>query len=156
MRRKDREVRGRKALSAILDECQVLRLGIHADGWPYVVPMNFGYVWEERLRLYCHCALEGRKMDLLRQDPRAAFEMDCSHMLKDGGNEACSYGYAYASIMGEGAVRIQEDPERKRAALEAIMRQVAGRSGMEFNEAVLARTAILEIEVLSITGKRCR
>ena len=48
------------------------------DGWPYVIPMNFGYTWDEDgLTLYFHGGVKGKKIDSLGADPRICFELDC-------------------------------------------------------------------------------
>ena len=61
---------------------------------PYVVPMNFGFdLWDGVLELYCHSALEGRKIEILRRNPEVCFEMDCGHKLVEA-KAACSYGFA--------------------------------------------------------------
>ena len=57
MRRKDREVRRREDLLAMISQCKVCRLGLWDGEEVYVVPLNFGY--EERagaLHLFFHCA----------------------------------------------------------------------------------------------------
>ena len=48
MRRKDREITGRENIEPILQACKVCRVAMTGtDGWPYVIPMNFGYTWDE-------------------------------------------------------------------------------------------------------------
>ena len=43
MRRADKEVVGIAGILAILDTCEVIRIGLCADGKPYIVPMHFAY-----------------------------------------------------------------------------------------------------------------
>ena len=58
-----------------------LRLRRHS----YIVTMNFGYEWEGRLpAFYFHCAREGRKLEMMRSNPRVCFELDCGHALRTG------------------------------------------------------------------------
>ncbi len=77
MRRKDREITGREDLEAVLQRCRTCRLAMTAEGWPYVIPLNFGYTWgEDGLTLYFHSGIKGKKLDALRADPRVCFEMD--------------------------------------------------------------------------------
>ena len=78
MRRKDREVTDRNEIIEIMRRCDVCRLAIHDEGYPYIVPLNFGLlVDEESMTLVFHSALEGTKLDLLKIDNRVSFEMDC-------------------------------------------------------------------------------
>ena len=42
MRRSDREVTGFENLVAIMKKCDVCRIELNDDGYPYIVPLNFG------------------------------------------------------------------------------------------------------------------
>ena len=69
MRKAQREVKEFDAVVSILDRCQTVRLGLHDDKFPYVVPLSFG--WEQidgKLFLYFHCAKEGKKVDLIAKN----------------------------------------------------------------------------------------
>ncbi|MFR2242502.1 MAG: pyridoxamine 5'-phosphate oxidase family protein [Anaerobutyricum soehngenii] len=69
MRRRDREVTEHSEIMHILDSGKVLHLGLVDQGKPYIVPMNYGYVFEgEKLVFYLHGALEGRKLDIIRNN----------------------------------------------------------------------------------------
>ena len=46
MRRRDREVTEHSEIMHILDSGKVLHLGLVDQGRPYIVPMNYGYVFE--------------------------------------------------------------------------------------------------------------
>ena len=108
MRRKDREITGRENIEPILQACKVCRVAMTGtDGWPYVIPMNFGYTWDEDgLTLYFHGGVKGKKIDSLRADPRVCFEMDCEEGLTGEGDLACRYSYAFSSIVGYGKVEL--------------------------------------------------
>ena len=155
MRRKDREVVNKGDLLAILKGCPVCRLGLAVDDKPYVVPLNFGYTWEENepLKLYFHSAREGLKLDMLTQNDLACFEIDGYHKLSVGEN-ACGYSYVYASIIGWGRVRFLEEVEEKRRALNQLMEHQTGSGGCVFNEAALTHTTMFYLEAEEITGKR--
>ncbi len=152
MRRKDLEVLEKERLVEILDGCKVCRLGIAAEV-PYIVPMNFGYEWGDRLILYFHSAPKGRKIDLLTAHPRVAFEMDCDHRLVEG-STACRYTYRYASVTGEGHVRFLENYDEKLGALKAIMRRVTGRDDFEYDEPAVRNVAVFAVDAECVTGKK--
>lgn len=42
MRQKNREVSNREELLEIMRRCDVCRLALNNEGYPYIVPMNFG------------------------------------------------------------------------------------------------------------------
>ena len=47
MRRTDRQVADEAGIRAILDRCQVCRLALWDEEGPYIVPMSYGYRWDE-------------------------------------------------------------------------------------------------------------
>jgi nitroimidazol reductase NimA-like FMN-containing flavoprotein (pyridoxamine 5'-phosphate oxidase superfamily) len=151
MRRKDLEVLDKERLVKVLDGCKVCRLGI-SDEVPYIVPMNFGYSWDDRLTLYFHSAPRGRKLDLMRQNPRVSFEMDCDHQLV-AGSTACRYSYRYSSLMGAGKVRFLEDAGEKLEALRCIMRQVTGTDDYEYDEPAVRSVAVFAVDATEVIGK---
>nr|MBQ4317636.1 pyridoxamine 5'-phosphate oxidase family protein [Clostridia bacterium] len=71
MRRKDREVTDRTVIDEIIRSCGCIRLGLNDSGEVYIVPMNFGYEHDGEKRVfYMHCAKEGRKLDIIRENPK--------------------------------------------------------------------------------------
>ncbi len=78
MTRREREVTDINEIKNILDTAKVLHLGLVDGDEPYVVPMNYGYTLEgEKLTVYLHGARRGRKLDLIRANPKVFFELDC-------------------------------------------------------------------------------
>ena len=122
MRRKDRKLTDKTDLLAVLDEADVCRLAIQTGRAPYIVPLNFGYAWDESLVLYFHSATEGRKLDLLTANGDVGFELDTGHELVKA-DLACNWGMKYRSIIGTGKVSFIEDESEKAAALSVIMRK---------------------------------
>lgn len=151
----DREISGADDILAVIAACRVCRLGMIHDGWPYVVPLNFGYEYaEQRLSLYFHGAREGKKMAALRENPRVCFEMDVEHGLIEG-DLPCKYSYAYESVVGFGTAVFLEDPAEKKHALDAIMTRQMGRpAAFSYPEAALAAIATYRVMAESFTGKR--
>ena len=112
MRRKEREVTDAGEIREILDECKVCRLGLSDEDGIYMVPMNYGYREQDgKLILYFHGAKEGKKVEMIRKDPRAGFEMDCGHGLQEG-EKACQYSYYFASVIGTGKHRSWKTRQR--------------------------------------------
>lgn len=154
MRRKDRLVGGFDEIMEIVARCQVVRLGLIAEGKPYIVPLYFGYRREgETLALFLHSAAAGRKITALRENPQVFFEMEGEGAIVRG-EEPCKWTAAYQSVMGEGRVSFLEERAEKEAALSAIMEHCGHEGAPVFDEAALARTAVLRLDVETITGKR--
>ncbi|MDR1796138.1 MAG: pyridoxamine 5'-phosphate oxidase family protein [Clostridiales Family XIII bacterium] len=162
MRKADREITDRAALAALLESCDVCRIALPGEdgGAPYIVPMNFGYDYHENsgnLTLWFHCALEGRKLDLIRaakDTARCGFEMDAEHALW-GGDAACDYGMAYASIIGTGRIAEVTGVGERLHGLTRLMAHYGG-AGKPFDEKVLKATCVLRLEADGFTGKRLK
>lgn len=106
MRRKDREITDYTQMLEMLDGCDCCRLGLIDNGAAYIVPLNFGYANQDgKLTLYFHSALEGKKIDLMKQQSVVSFEMDQKHALMEGAI-ACDYSYHYECVMGQGKIHI--------------------------------------------------
>ncbi len=75
MRRKEKQVTGRRAIDAVIRASSVCRLAMSHEDRPYVVPLCFGY---DGGTLYFHSALEGKKaLDLImKQYSGDGFEYD--------------------------------------------------------------------------------
>ena len=154
MTRREREVTDINKILEILDKAKVLHLGLVDGDEAYVVPMNYGYTYEnDKLTLYLHGARRGRKLDLIRQNPKVFFEMDCD-IVPFEGDVACKYGITYSSIMGRGLAEIVEGPEEKMKALSVLMKTQTGKD-FEFNEKLVSVVAVIRIDVSEFTAK-CR
>lgn len=151
MRRKDREIAEQARIEEVIEACRCCRLGLCRDGLAYIVPMNFAYIKEERV-FYFHSAPEGRKLELIRENSMAAFELDTGHEVMEG-QDACGYGFRYRSVMGKGKIELIEEKEEKTRALSLLMEHYTGRRDWEFRPEVLKRTAVIKLTVLEMTGK---
>lgn len=153
MRRKDREITDWEDILDIMKRCNVCRLGLNDDGYPYIVPLNFGLIVnEDKIELIFHGAMEGHKLDLIRADNRASFEMDCSHTLQYF-EERGYCTYAYESVIGRGHVEFAGE-EEKAAMLQVLMDHYHPDRRAGFNPAAIPRTAVFKLKVESISGKR--
>ena len=150
MRKGEREIRDQAEILAIMNEALVCRLGLSDEGSPYVVPMNFGL--GEKC-LYLHCAGEGRKLDILRRNDRVCFEMDLLREIKRSPT-ACGWGACYKSVIGFGRAVLVENPSEKGAALDRIMEHYGAPAPFSYEDDILAKTAVIRIDIDSITGKR--
>ena len=155
MRRKDREIHDINDKLALLEKCKVCRLGLSLHDEPYIVPLNFGYEFADNaLTLYFHSAATGKKIDMLRANPSACFEVDAEHELVPG-PEACKYSFRYASLIGSGTVSFIDDAEEKRNALNAIMQhQTNVNKSFNFNDDEIARVLIFKLSISEFSGKR--
>lgn len=151
MRRTDREVTEFNDIIAIMEKCDVCRLALNNDGYPYILPLNFGMeVKDNRIILYFHGAAEGTKYELMEKDNRASFEMDCEHLLvtdEEHGN--CTMNYE--SVIGQGHIEMLSDDEKFDAL--CILMKHYHQEEFPFNKAVMPRTKVFKLVVEQVTGK---
>jgi len=140
---------------AILDQCEVMRVGLSVGDQPYIVPMNFAYeVIDGRVSIYFHCASEGKKLDMIAKNSNVCFEADCSHkILKADSDIACAWSAEFQSIMGEGTIAAVTVEPQKIAALDLIMKRYGFQGKPTYKSQRVEATTILKISVASMTGK---
>lgn len=153
MRRTDREVTERSEILRVLESCKVCRIGMVDGDSVYVLPLNFGYRYEDDvLELYFHSAREGKKLGLLRACPRVGFEMDCDHGLISA-EVPCQYGYRFSSLVGNGTVEFLESPAEKMSALRLLMLHQSGKD-FTFDEAMVGGVEVFRLVVSGFSCKR--
>ena len=152
MRRKDREVTSPAEIFDILSRCDTLRIAMNGTEYPYIVPVSFG---AERVNgqtvVYFHCAREGKKLDLLRADPRVAVEGDI--FIK---TETTDHGITtrYESAIGFGECSFPEDEEEIKHGLRLICGHY-GYIGYSLDDCrALQFLRVGKIVLRELTGKR--
>jgi len=155
MRRKDKEITDVNEKLAILSKCKVCRLGLSEDNYPYIVPLNYGFSYDDgKLTLYFHGATEGKKIDIIRKNNNACFEIDCDAKLIEGENP-CDYGYEFKSIIGFGEISIADTKDEKINGLNYLMKHQTGRAiKYEFSEIELNNVLVLKMTAKEFTGKQ--
>lgn len=153
MRRKDREVTDLSKVISIIEECECCRIGLVDEDEAYIVPMNFGYeITEDEIKLYFHCAKEGRKMNLLPKQKNVSFEMDTKHALVTA-EKGCDFSFLYQCVMGKGKMRILEHESDKMHGLNKIMQHYTKKESWEFDSRMLGIVHVLE---LTVTDWSCK
>ncbi len=151
--KREREVTDMEEIISILDKAKVLHLGLVDGDEPYVVPMNYGYTMEDgKMTVYLHGALQGRKLDVMRVNPKVFFELDCD-IVPFEGKTACNYGITYASVMGRGKAVIVEDTEEKIKGLQVLMKTQTGRD-FDITDKMAGIVSVIRIDVSDFTAKK--
>ena len=153
MRVAKKEINDRKVVEGLLAQCAVGRLGtVGKTGYPMVKPLN--YVYHED-RIYFHSAREGEKIEDLERDGRVCFEVDLPLAFVRGEGSPCKVDYRYQSVICTGQARLVEEREEKLGALKALMEKYQPEGGYgEFSEEKVALTAVIRIDILTMTGKQ--
>jgi len=149
MRRKDREVTDPHFIENVLNGVLYGNLGLCDNGKPYIVPMN--YAWSGS-KIWLHCAAEGRKLDIIRSNPKVCFQVSADTELITADNP-CGYGMFYSSVIIWGTASIIEEHETKSMALGKLMRHFSKDFSHKFTEEQTKNICIISIEPEEITCK---
>lgn len=139
-------------IDAILKDGQVGYLALAKEGQPYLVPLN--YLYEKGL-IYFHCALQGRKIDYIRANPKGCFQTGEVGGLISGDNP-CSHNYSYRSVIVEGTVEEVVDPAEKENILRLITAKYSTEQMAEgvISAKRISATGVYRITPSNISGKR--
>jgi len=151
MRRSEKAVTDKADRELILTRGRICQLAIQAEPVPYLVSLNYGH---HDGALYFHSAPEGRKIELLRRNPRVAFTI-----VVDGGvigaSQGCSWTNRFQSVVGYGTIMFLEHPADKRFGLDRIMAHYS-EDHYAYPDTVVARTLVYKLEIEEMTGKQSR
>ncbi len=123
MNRDEIEITDFDEIDRVLSESKVCRIALFDGSWPYIVPMCFGYNLKGgKLELFFRCEEKGKKLDLIKNNSNAAFEID---KLRDIVKTDKYYGFtvpSYKSITGTGVIEVITGIE-KITGLDYIMKK---------------------------------
>ena len=149
MRRHDKEITDQETIKQILMENTVCRIALCDNDTPYIVPMNYGF---DEINIYLHCAKEGKKLDIIKENSRVCFEVTDSAETVTS-DKACGYGTRYRCVIGQGRIALVDSAEEKIQALNIIMKQHTGKADWDYDPSVVEKITVLKITAESITGK---
>ena len=153
MRRSERAVTDPKKIEDILLRAQVLHLGLQDGDGVYVVPLHYGVVKKgQGYTLYCHSALEGRKLDLIGDGAKVGFAAECGVEII-ASDSACAYSTRFESVIGEGRASLVRTGAERKLALHVLMEQYTERSDWDIPEHMLSLIQVIRIDVTAISGK---
>lgn len=151
--KREREVTDINEIKEILDKSMIVHVGMVDGDEPYVVPMNYGYTLEDGiLCIYLHGATVGRKIDIMKKNPKVFFEMECD-VTPFEGKVACQYGTTYASVMGLGKAEVLEDANEKIDGLIKFMKTQTGKD-FTFDEKMVSIVSVIRITSTEFTAKK--
>ena len=141
----EREITDINEIEDVLRSARVCRIALIDGEYPYIVPMCFGYnLTGERLEIYFRCKEKGKKMDLIRSNKKAAFEIDKLHDIIRTDH---SLGFAahYHSIAGIGTIEIVTGIDKITGITLLTKKYLDGESENKFSEQTLNDCAILKL-----------
>ena len=152
MRRKDREITDKIAIAEFIDREQILRIAFYDEGDIYIVPVNYGYLYDEQYTFYFHGAKAGRKYEHAKKNPTVGFEIDGNYRLLES-ESACSFSAAFQSVIGTGDLFLVENKDEKIIALNAIMKQTTSETEWNYSDERLKAVAVFKLVVAKMSCK---
>ncbi len=154
IRRKEKAIKSKEEMIAILEKCQYITIAMCLDNNPYLVTLSHGYSREKNC-IYFHCAREGKKVDILSKHNTIWGQAIDDHGYVEG---ACDHLYATTQFSGQ--VTFIEDVKEKEEALRIMI------GGIEPNPKKLAeeqltkksihRVHIGRIDIDYMSGKKAK
>ena len=141
MRRRDREITNKIAIKEFIAKEQILRIAFYDEGDIYIVPVNYGYLYDEQYTFYFHGAKAGRKYELAKKKPTVGFEIDGNYMLLES-EAACDFSATFQSVIGTGNLSLVEDNTEKIIGLNTIMKQTTSKSEWNYSDEMLDAVAV--------------
>ncbi|MCK5158216.1 MAG: pyridoxamine 5'-phosphate oxidase family protein [Candidatus Heimdallarchaeota archaeon] len=154
IRRKERAITEEKELLAILQKSKYVTIAMCQDNEPYLVTMSHGYDPEKNC-IYFHCAKEGKKIDILKENNvvwgQALFDEGYIH-------GECSHNYA--TTMFKGTVSFLDDFDEKKAALHLMVYQLEDDPeaylSKPISEKAITNVTIGRIDIEYMSGKKAK
>lgn len=148
MRRSKQQVPQEEALHTLSTATSGVLSLVDVDARPYGVPMSFVYDGQHQ-SIYFHCALSGRKIDSIRNNPHSCFTIiDQDEIHPD---EFTTY---FKSVIAEGTITILQDKEQMIEGLRLLSKKYSPGidCGSEIGKSI-DRVLVLKMQIESITGK---
>jgi nitroimidazol reductase NimA-like FMN-containing flavoprotein (pyridoxamine 5'-phosphate oxidase superfamily) len=150
---------GLEEMEDLLKRAEVGRLALSDGSKPYIVPLNFFY---QTGTIAFHCAWDGRKLDILAQNPHCCIEVE-----EFRGEVSYHYDALchldYDSVLAFGTARVENHEENKlrffeqlHAKYKELYRKPLSEGGVRFDKARLHEACCVVITVEELTGRRER
>lgn len=119
------------------------------DDYPYAVPISYVYGDD---KIYFHCAKSGHKMDAIKRNCKASFcVIDQDQIIPE------EYTTYFRSVIVFGRIRLIEDEQEKRTAIEKLATKYAPNDSAAGRKEAIEREwkplCMLEMDIDHMTGK---
>jgi hypothetical protein len=140
-------VRNNDAVEAVIRDTYDGTLVMCADNVPYAVPINHAFVGG---RFLFHCAVRGRKLDLIRQNPNVCYVIAKYHATPGQPPPDCRCHGPWESVIAYGTARIVHEPVEKAAIFGEFMGWY-GQTDFAMSDHARNDTSAIVLDVTSMT-----
>lgn len=143
-------------ISWILDQCQILHLGLSNKNGSYIVPVHYGYQEDidGKYTIYIHGTGDGEKTAALDKEESVGFEADHGHEnLIYTPPRKGDFGPSFMSVIGNGVVRKITSSQEKLLALRTIIHHYVNTILVAISTDDVKNVSVWVIEVQNINGR---
>jgi len=152
MRRSDKKVTDQDELLKPLKEAEYITLALCIENKPYLATLSHGYD-EKNNCIYFHSARDGRKIDILKENP-----VVWGQALIDSGYQQGSCDHLYHTAQFSGTVTFVEDMAEKEHVLKIMIRHLDKTPEKIIDKQVMpssiAKVHVGRIDIKEMTGKK--
>ena len=149
MRRKNQQLSQEECMDILREGTSGVLSLTGDDGYPYGVPIS--YV-SDGDKLFFHCAKSGHKLDAIRRNPEASFCVIAQDQIVPE-----KYTTYFRSVIAFGTIRIMEEEQEKRDAIEKLAVKYAPEDTEENRQKYIAMEweplCMLEMNIAHLSGK---
>ena len=149
MRKINQEITDPQILEEILTGSTICHMAMTDHGQPYMLPFNYGYSGG---CIYIHTAKEGKKLDVLRENPEVCFGITHTAQVVQA-ESPCKWATRYRSVIGYGRVEILTAMDEKQKGLEIIMKHHGATPPFDFESKQVESVLVLRLKIERMTGK---
>jgi len=152
VRDRERALDSQEEIMGILARGRFMTVAMCKDGHPYLVSVNYSFD-RDAMRLYFHCAREGRKLEIIESNPEV-----WGQVLEDLGYLSGRCDYGYRTVMFWGKAGLVEDMGEKRKALEMMINRLEPNADALrkrlIKDSRLGEVTVVRIALDGMTGKQ--
>jgi uncharacterized protein len=152
MRRKEKAIIDHNEMKKILQQTKYITIAMCYKNEPYLITLTHGYEPENNI-IYFHCASEGKKIDILKEN-----NIVWGQALIDKGYVKGKCDHLWATVMFRGTISFIIDENEKRHALEVMIKQLEQNPEQvmkkQITEKSLKRVNIGRIDIDYMSGKK--
>lgn len=152
LRRKSQQLSQRESIAVLERGTSGVLALLGDEGYPYAVPLSYAY---HEGGIYFHWAVSGHKLDAALRDSRCSFcVIDKDEVVPE------KFTTCFRSVIAFGRIRILEEAEKKREALEILCKkyspEISEAARKEEIERLWERVCIALLSIEHLTGKQAR
>ena len=140
-------VRNNAACDAVIQNTYHGTLAMCCGNIPYAVPMNHAFVDG---KFYFHCAVRGRKLDMIAENPNVVYVIGKSHATAEEMQTSKRCHGPWESLIAYGTARVVEDLDEKAVVFSRFMGYY-GTKDFQMTEQARTSTSGIVMDVTSMT-----